>query len=390
MTKKYALYKYPYFLFDRDKQHKLKKSQTGGKTHNNADNDASSFINNEYQQYCWDYPYTPAILPAAKRIVAFGDIHGDYNLAIKLLIIAGVIQITNDNIKWIGGMTHVVQIGDQIDRCRPMGNMRCDQENTTYQDEASDTRILELFTNLDMQARKDGGMVVSLLGNHELMNVMGNFDYVSYENMKQFDNYVDENQPDKQFNSARDARKYAFSSEGKYGRLLGCTRLPAVIIGSNLFVHAGIIDKLIKKLELDEQNDLEKINIAIKRWLLGLVQQKDVDYLTTGKNSMFWTRILGSIPPDVNIKDESCSTHVTKVLKLFKINHMFIGHTPQSFLYRSGINSTCSNVVWRCDNGSSDAFAKFDFELMSSGKPDNNRIPQAVEIINDNQFNILS
>ena len=383
MTKRYTLYKYPYFLFDN-----TKKQQGGSKKSKN--NDTTNFINNEFQQHCWRYPYTPAIIEKVNRIVAFGDIHGDYNLAVKLLQISQVIKIENDQILWTGGDTHVVQIGDQIDRCRPMGNMTCEHEHTTYQDEASDIKILELFTNLDLQARKYGGKVISLLGNHELMNVTGNFGYVSHDNMKQFENYVDADNPEKKFETPQEARQYAFSHQGQYGKLLGCTRLPAVIIGGNLFVHAGIVDKLVNKLEIDKQSDLETINVTIRKWLLGLLSHKEVDYLLNGKTSMFWTRILGSIPPDVNINDETCSTHVTKVLKIFKINKMFIGHTPQSFLYRSGINSTCSNTIWRCDNGSSEAFAKFDFELMSTGKPNINRIPQAVEIINDNQFNILT
>ena len=51
---------------------------------------------------------------------------------------------------------------------------------------------------------------------------------------------------------------------------MGCTRLPAVIIGSNIFVHAGIIDALIKEIDLkgigDFENDLAHV------WIKGIVE----------------------------------------------------------------------------------------------------------------------
>jgi hypothetical protein len=46
--------------------------------------DNDDFINNEYPKFCSAYNYVPAILPKTRRIIAIGDIHGDFNLAIKL------------------------------------------------------------------------------------------------------------------------------------------------------------------------------------------------------------------------------------------------------------------------------------------------------------------
>ncbi|ARF09877.1 hypothetical protein Indivirus_4_49, partial [Indivirus ILV1] len=62
------------------------------------------------------------ILPKQERIIAIGDLHGDYNLTLEVLKLANVIDHNN---KWIGGNTYVVQIGDQLDNCRPT-NKRCD------------------------------------------------------------------------------------------------------------------------------------------------------------------------------------------------------------------------------------------------------------------------
>jgi hypothetical protein len=196
-----------------------------------------------------------------------------------MLQLGKLININNNKIKWIGKDTVAVQVGDQIDRCRPINGLMCDNPLTTDDDEASDIKILELFTDLDAQAREKGGMVISLLGNHELMNVMGDMRYVSYKGLEQFENH--------KFNNNADARKYAFAPGNKYGNFLGCTRLPAVIIGNNLFVHAGIVTKLIEHLNINKSSDLENVNIAIKKWLLGLVNKDYVaDIINSSKYSI--------------------------------------------------------------------------------------------------------
>lgn len=53
----------------------------------------------------------------------------------------------------------------------------------------SDIKILELFTDLDEQAVKHGGRVISLLGNHEISNALGNMSYVSVKGIDGFKNY---------------------------------------------------------------------------------------------------------------------------------------------------------------------------------------------------------
>ena len=330
----------------------------------------------EFKSSCPEYPYTPSILPKAKRIIVLGDIHGDYELAIKMLKLANLISINDKNVKWIGYSTIVVQVGDQIDSCRPTKNNNCNDSNITHEDSASDLKILNLFTNLDIQAREYGGMVISLLGNHELMNLLGNLKYVSKKNIDEF---------------GYEKRKDLFKPGNEYGRMLGCTRSPIIIIGSNLFVHAGLVNGLLEYLKINEKNDINIINIAVKKWLLSLLDKKYVEkIIDSSPNSLFWTRILGNIPPNVDVNDNRCLPYIDQVLKIFKIDKMFIGHTPQSFNYSSDINSTCSNTLWRVDNGSSKAFHNFDQDFIKTGKINNNRRAQVLEILNDNQFNIIS
>lgn len=350
----------------------------------------NEFINNDFVNLCKDYKYIPAIIPAVKRIVVLGDIHGDYDLAIKLLEIARVISRENNTIKWIGADTYIVQVGDQIDRCRPINNLLCSDPKATINDEGSDIKILKLFTDLDKQAIQENGRVISLLGNHELMNVDGNMNYVSYKGFREFDNYTDPKTGQK-FQSGEVARKYAFKSGNEFAKFLGCTRVSTVIIGSNLFVHAGMLDILLDKLNIQKPEDLESINILVKKWLLGLINKEYVKHIVNNeKVSMFWTRILGSIPPNESNENPVCIEYINRVLNLFQIGSIIIGHTPQSFTYNMGINSTCGNEIWRVDNASSSAFHAFDVEYLKTGKINNFRKPQVLEILDDKTFVILS
>lgn len=343
-----------------------------------------------FEEHCKGFTYMPTILPKTRRIIAIGDIHGDYELCINLLKLAKVI---NDKLEWIGQDTIVVQVGDQIDRCRPYNGMSCKNKGTTIDDEHSDIKILEFFTNLDKLAQKNipPGKVISLLGNHELLNSQGYLNYVSYKGLNEFIEYKDPKNPNLTFSDAEEARKYSFKPGKQYGKFLACTRLGAVIIGSNLFVHAGIIDHFIKQLTLEKKTDIIDINLKIQKWLLGLIGSDEVNDIISGNTfSMFWNRILGNIPKGVSFEDhEQCSKHITKALQIFNIESMIIGHTPQSFLFNETINSTCSNKVWRVDNGSSKAFDIFDKEKIETGKTSNARKPQVLEIINDNEFNVL-
>ena len=337
---------------------------------------------------CSGYNYVPTILPITRRIVAIGDIHGDYELTIKLLKIG---KLIDDSHRWIGQDTVVVQVGDQIDRCRPYNGHTCEMQNTTQNDEHSDIKILKLFTELDRQAQNNipPGRVISLLGNHELMNVQGYFDYVSHQGLTKFD-YTDSEKPNMTFTSGKDAREYSFKPGNEYAKFLACTRLGAVIIGSNLFVHAGLIDKFINELHINKESDLDDINQKIRKWLLGLIEKKHVENIINGSEySMFWNRVLGNLPKDVEMSDPRCSENLTKVLKIFKINSMVIGHTPQSYKSNDKINGTCSNKIWRIDNGSSMAFDIFDKQKQKTGITTESRKPQVLEIINDCKFRVL-
>jgi hypothetical protein len=137
---------------------------------------------------------------------------------------------------------------------------------------------------------KKGGAVYSLLGNHELMNVMGNMDYVSHKGRKEFENY----ETPSEYKSGEEKRKWAFKQGNKISNFLGCTRQLALIIGSNLFVHAGILPDIAKKYSVEELNKI----LSLYLWD-NLKDEQYNDILYSNKSPL-WNREIGGIAYDKN------------------------------------------------------------------------------------------
>ena len=113
-----------------------------------------------------------------ERIVAIGDIHGDYDNYIETLQLAGLI---NRRGRWIGEDTHLVQTGDIPDR-------------------GPDTRrIMAHIDKLMEQAEKDGGRIHRLIGNHEAMNFYGDLRYFTAGEYKEFADRRSENIQERYF-----------------------------------------------------------------------------------------------------------------------------------------------------------------------------------------------
>lgn len=101
----------------------------------------------------------------AESLIAIGDVHGDFDDFIVILEHAGLIDKQNH---WAGGKSTFVQTGDLIDRG------------------PKPREVLDLMMSLEKEASKSGGRVVSLNGNHEMMNLMGDLRYVTPENYASF------------------------------------------------------------------------------------------------------------------------------------------------------------------------------------------------------------
>jgi hypothetical protein len=152
-----------------------------------------------------------------ERVVAVGDIHGDVEALAEVLRMAGLIDAQG---KWIGGKAHLVQTGDIADR-------------------APRTReAYELLMRLEREALAAGGRIHVLLGNHEVMNMLGDLRYLTPEELA---SYADQSPTPDAPGSPRGlaGHRVAFSAEGRYGRWL--RRRPAVLrIDGTLFMHGGL------------------------------------------------------------------------------------------------------------------------------------------------------
>jgi len=315
------------------------------------------------------------VLPPVRRIIVIGDLHGDFNITLKSLKVAKVI---NEKNKWIGRDTVVVQLGDQIDRCR-LEFLPCDNPLATENDEDADIKILNFFTNLHNEALKEGGAVYSILGNHELMNVEGDMKYVSFLNLKGFENY--KTKTGAIIKDGKEGRIYAFKKGNKLSNFLGCTRKMALIIGNNLFVHGGIIPSIAKKYKVNEMNKI----LSLYLWNKLKNPDEYNDILKASEFSPMWSRIFSNIKKYDNQKN-MCNNLMNPLSEIYNVNRIFVGHTPQ---INEGINSICDKKIWLTDYGASKAFDKYDTTKIKTGKRSKIRQAQVLEILNDNKINIL-
>lgn len=288
----------------------------------------------------------PTILPIQNRIIAIGDIHGDLNALINCLKIANLID---DNFNWLAKPlnTIVIQVGDQLDR----GGRNCNNS-----DEANEIKIFNLLDKLHLQAQKYNGGVYSLLGNHEIMNVMGNVNYASPMGIKYFGDSIDD-------------RIDAFKPGGNLAKRFACTRNVVMKVGSFLFVHAGFLPKHLN-LSLDQ------INQIMREYLIGQLSNENQKYFEDyfiNQESLLWTRKL--------VGDHKCDLSKV-ILDKLELNGIVIGHTPQP----NGITSSCKNKIWNIDTGMSQAFCNKNknyqvLEILNDGKPNESNNNKPIRIL---------
>ena len=98
----------------------------------------------------------PVFRPAAERLVAIGDLHGDLAKAREAFRAGG---LTDADGRWIGGRTVAVQVGDQLDRG------------------GDEVAIMYMLERLRAEARDAGGELIVMNGNHETLNAAGRSRY---------------------------------------------------------------------------------------------------------------------------------------------------------------------------------------------------------------------
>ena len=127
--------------------------------------------------------YKKSVFPSKSRIIAIGDIHGDFHALLSSLKLAKVIQEIpiqkanynspfdgNKYYQWSGGNTFLIQLGDLLDR----GGRGV---STRPEHEMEEIQVLKFLYDLSLEAEQSRGKVITLIGNHELMNMLGDFRY---------------------------------------------------------------------------------------------------------------------------------------------------------------------------------------------------------------------
>ena len=253
-----------------------------------------------------DRTSTEGVWTNVERVVAVGDVHGDYGQLVAVLKSANLID---DSGNWTGGKTHLVQTGDVLDR-------------------GSESRkCMDLLMRLEPQAAAAGGAVHALIGNHEAMNIYGDLRYVA---PAEFAAYRDENSEqvrDEAFRKENPSDDRAhwdtqhplgyfehraqLSANGTYGKwILGHDA--AIKINDTLFVHAGISPKFASA----------KINDINRRVRAELESPEKLNGgIVTDVEGPLWYR--GMAKGD----EEELARHVDKVLKNFGVSRIVVGHT---------------------------------------------------------------
>jgi tetratricopeptide (TPR) repeat protein len=264
------------------------------------------------------------------RIVAVGDVHGAYDNFVAVLKMTGIID---DELKWVGGATHLVQNGDVVDR-GPHSRL-----------------AMDLLMELEGQARKAGGFVHPLVGNHEAMNVVGILDLVSkeefasytdrsstrlrdqtferyYEDVKRQARSKGEDAPKKEQVKLEFEEQYplgyiehrqAFAENGRYGKWIR-NNLVAVKINGVVFSHGDWSEKL-------SALGVEEVNRRVRAELKG--ESPLETGITFDPESPLQYRGLAHVPLTAAAQKAE-EERVSRILSNLGAERMVVGHTLTS------------------------------------------------------------
>lgn len=230
---------------------------------------------------------------AAERTIAVGDLHGDIGNTLRVLAMAGVIDAEG---RWAAKDATFVQTGDVVDR-------------------GPDARaIYALLQRLEREAAAAGGRVYALLGNHEVMNVHGDWRYVTADDVAAF--------------GGEEARRAAFSRDGDIGRWFA-TLHAVVMVGDAVFCHGGVSPAWAK-------HGVERLDQRIRDALFGAPD------VIVGSDGPLWFRGFVEEP-----EERACPALEASLTSL-GAKRMVVGHTTR----RDGrIQSRCGGRLLVIDTG---------------------------------------
>lgn len=264
-----------------------------------------------------DYHWT-----GVERVVAIGDLHGDYKQYLNVMRSAGLI---NKSGKWAGGKTHLVQTGDLLDR-------------------GDDSRkIVDHLVKLAKQAKKKGGYVHLLIGNHEAMNVIGDLRYVTRGEFKAFASRNASRLQDMQWQSQVEwmrvnvltfeetdldayrkeweqrvplgwvEHRQAWALTGDYGKWVKGNPV-AIQVNDTIFLHGGISEKYC---QFSLQSLTEQVIAAMESYNPSLTSIVDDPW------GPLWYRGLAQ-----EEEAEVFSQTLDNILNRYGARRIVVGHTP--------------------------------------------------------------
>jgi len=242
------------------------------------------------------YPY--------KRVVAVGDIHGDYEKLIKVLRHAKLINRRNN---WIARDTILIQVGDLFDRGDDI------------------IKILDLLFKLRDQAKSKRSVVYLIYGNHEINNIKGNYSRVSSADMNSFKGVAN--------------REEVLSVNGKYGKILRKEFNVTMTFNDSLFIHSGLTPEFAEM-------GIENMNTYVRDILTNVPSFDEL--LEMSKKNMthplYTTPILDEEGPldsrsFVQEDESTLCPKVEKTLELTNTKRMIVGHNVIDY----------GEIITRCD-----------------------------------------
>jgi hypothetical protein len=259
---------------------------------------------------------------AARRVVVVPDVHRDLEKAKMCLRAAGVIDTEG---AWCGGKTVVVQVGDQVDGgdrgpCASRPRHKCGEATK------GDVEVLRFFNRLHVAAKKQGGAVYCLAGNHELMNVQGDFSYAGTDVCEKCERI----------------RAAAFRPGGAVAKVIATSRAVVLKIGRLVFCHAGLLPwhtRAMKPAHLNRVFTEYLVGNPVSRLELELFER-----VTMQNDGALFNR---AYSPSRHVP----AAEMDAVLREVDADHMVVGHNAHS----PGVTSLHGGRVWVVDPGMSAA-----------------------------------
>lgn len=242
-----------------------------------------------------EYKIPKAIYEPQEKIFVTSDLEGNFNAFYSLLLGN---KIIDKNFNWIFETGHLVIAGDMVDR----GNnvMPC----------------LWLLYKLEQDAKKAGGQVHYVLGNHDVMNIQLDIRYVQPKYIKLAK--IISNEADKIL-----AYKYLMANTNELVKWMK-TKNAIEKIGNNLFVHGGISEEIV-----DAELSIQQINDIVRKHIHELLIKNPGNdenaNLVFGNKGPLWHRGLVKDYKDYYKKIKS--NNLDQILRYYNVDHIIIGHT---------------------------------------------------------------